>query len=142
MVILFIKLCCSNIKRYLIILIFCQVANDVFARIAKRVGENKNHLQTINDRVNLAAARVDKLKGSNKATKVFACAKYPSESELKSFQSIIRDTEALKSPKHGHFKVRKNIGENMIFKALLYFFNSMSFFYFFLCFCNFEYFWL
>ena len=49
-----------------------KVANDVFTRIGSKVADNHKRLRTINDRVNLAQAKIDKIKGSNKATKVSA----------------------------------------------------------------------
>ena len=53
----------------------------------------------------MAAARVDKLKGSNKATKVFAGAKYPAEDNLKPFTAVFTDADGLKEIKHHNFKV-------------------------------------
>lgn len=67
--------------------------------------ENKAHLQKINDRVNLATAQVDKLKGSNKATKVFASAKYPAVDKLEPFNTSFSDTDGLQDIKHSNFKV-------------------------------------
>ena len=43
-----------------------KVCNDVFTRVSNRVSENHQKLQSINERVNLAQAKIDKLKGSNK----------------------------------------------------------------------------
>lgn len=43
-----------------------KVCNDVFTRVSTRVSENHSKLQAINERVNLAQAKIDKLKGSNK----------------------------------------------------------------------------
>ena len=63
-------------------------------------------MQKINDRVSTAAARVDKLKGSNKATKVFAGAKYPSDDSLHPFRAVFSDTDGLRDIKHRQFKVK------------------------------------
>lgn len=84
-----------------------KVANDVFARIGKKVAENKASLAKINDRVNLAAARVDKLKGSNKATKVFSSAKYPSVDTLELFRTDFTHTNGLREITHPHYKVQE-----------------------------------
>lgn len=53
------------------------IAGEIFQRINTRVSENRSKLQSINDRIGLAQAKVDKLKGSSKATQVFASPKYP-----------------------------------------------------------------
>ncbi|XP_012938504.1 WASH complex subunit 1 [Aplysia californica] len=102
-----------------------KVANEVFARIGKRVTENKAHLQKINDRVNVAAARVDKLKGSNKATKVFACAKYPAEDRLQPFSAVFTDTDGLREIKHHHFKVQEKhpAVDEQVLREKLQFYN-------------------
>lgn len=81
------------------------MANEIFTRIGTRVGENRAHLQKINDRVNLASAKVAKLTGSNKATKVFASAKYPAEDELEPYKITFANTGELREAKHSHYKV-------------------------------------
>lgn len=47
-----------------------KVSCDIFSKLGNRIAENRKRLESINERVNLAHAKVDKLKGSNKATKV------------------------------------------------------------------------
>ena len=98
--------------------LYYQVANDVFARIGKKVAENKVSLQKINDRVNLTAARVDKLKGSSKATKVFSSAKYPSVDTLELFRTDFTNTDGLREIKHPHYKVILSPSIFVIFFAL------------------------
>lgn len=83
-----------------------KIANDVFGRISRRVVENKARLQKVNDRVSLAQARVDKLKGSNKATKVFASAKYPAEEEQANYETLFSQTDGLRCVKRKHHKVQ------------------------------------
>ncbi|CAL1526222.1 unnamed protein product [Lymnaea stagnalis] len=102
-----------------------KVANDVFARIGKRVAENKTHLQKINDRVNLASARVDKLKGSNKATKVFASAKYPAEDKLEPFKTSFTNTDGLREIKRSHYKVQEKHApvDERVLREKLQFYN-------------------
>ncbi len=41
-----------------------------FDRVSQSVEKNHAHLQTVTDRIKLAQARVQKIKGSKKATKV------------------------------------------------------------------------
>lgn len=47
-----------------------QITNDIFSRITSRVEEYRNRLQAINKRAEIAQAKVNKIRGSNKATKV------------------------------------------------------------------------
>lgn len=42
-------------------------------RVSDSVEKNRRQLQHITDRIRLAQARVDKIKGSKKATKVMQC---------------------------------------------------------------------
>ena len=47
------------------------VANDIFNRISFRVGENRDQLIAINNRINVAQAKIDEIRRtSSKATKV------------------------------------------------------------------------
>ncbi|BFZ10703.1 hypothetical protein BsWGS_13742 [Bradybaena similaris] len=102
-----------------------KVANEIFTRIGTRVGENRAHLQKINDRVNLASAKVAKLTGSNKATKVFASAKYPAEDELQPYRITFANTGELREVKHSHYKVQEKHAyvDDRVFKEKLQFYN-------------------
>ena len=82
-----------------------QVANDVFSRIHNRVAENQSRLQKINDRVNLTQAKVDKIKGSNKATKVFASAKYPAPDVTEVYPTAFKHESDIHSPKRPNYRV-------------------------------------
>ena len=82
-----------------------QVANDVFTRIHNKVSENQTRLQKINDRVNLTQAKVDKIKGSNKATKVFASAKYPAPELTEVYPTAFKHDMGLHSPKRPNYRV-------------------------------------
>ena len=72
-----------------------KISNDIFSRISTRVADNHNRLRKINDRVNLAQAKIEKIKGSNKATKVFSSAKYPAAASQEVYSSIHKDSAAL-----------------------------------------------
>ena len=65
-----------------------KVANDIFARIGARVAENHTRLKAVNERVALAEAKIDAIKGSKKATKVFSAPKYPAVSEEQHYASV------------------------------------------------------
>lgn len=49
---------------------YCHVCVDVASRVSESVEKNRRQLQSVSDRIRLAQARVDKIKGSKKATKV------------------------------------------------------------------------
>ena len=71
-----------------------RVANDVFSRISRRVAEHRDRLSAINNRVNLALARIEKVKGSTKATRVFSSSKYPAPDQLEASKPLYTDVEA------------------------------------------------
>uniref|UniRef100_A0A3Q4B0H7 WASH1 WAHD domain-containing protein n=1 Tax=Mola mola TaxID=94237 RepID=A0A3Q4B0H7_MOLML len=64
------------------------ISTDIFRRVSDSVEKNRHKLQSITDRIRLAQARVDKIKGSKKATKVFSSAKYPAPERLQDYSSI------------------------------------------------------
>lgn len=64
------------------------VVTDIFRRIDNRIAENRNKLQQLNRRTAVARAKIEKLTGSNKATKVFSSAKYPASDVRKDYISV------------------------------------------------------
>uniref|UniRef100_A0A8C7PS89 WAS protein family homolog 1 n=1 Tax=Oncorhynchus mykiss TaxID=8022 RepID=A0A8C7PS89_ONCMY len=64
------------------------ISTDIFTRVSESVERNRSQLQSVTDRIRLAQARVDKIKGSKKATKVFSSAKYPAPDRLQDYSSI------------------------------------------------------
>ncbi|XP_014900259.1 WASH complex subunit 1 [Poecilia latipinna] len=64
------------------------ISTDIFRRVSESVEKNRRQLQSVSDRIRLAQARVDKIKGSKKATKVFSSAKYPAPDRLQDYSSI------------------------------------------------------
>lgn len=47
-----------------------RIAKDVFSRISNRVAENRRQLKAIDERLTITKLKVDKIRGSSKATKV------------------------------------------------------------------------
>lgn len=79
------------------------VANDIFNRISFRVAENRDQISSINNRINVAQAKIDKLRSnSSKATSVYAPPKYPAPQSLLQYQSMFGDVDPRLQ------KVRKN----------------------------------
>ncbi|KAK2842214.1 hypothetical protein Q5P01_012414 [Channa striata] len=67
------------------------ISTDIFRRVSESVEKNRHQLQSVTDRIRLAQARVDKIKGSKKATKVFSSAKYPAPDRLQDYTSIFTE---------------------------------------------------
>ncbi|OWF51124.1 WASH complex subunit 1-like [Mizuhopecten yessoensis] len=86
-----------------------KVANEIFQRINTRVNDHRTRLQKINDRLSLAQAKVDKIKGSNKATKVFAPSKYPAAAHTEEHQMLFpsSSTNGLSQVKRPHYHVQQ-----------------------------------
>lgn len=65
-----------------------KITEDVFNRITQRVQENQQKLDAINKRTDIAQAKINAMKGSKKAIRVFSSAKYPATDELDFYKSI------------------------------------------------------
>lgn len=68
-----------------------QVSDDIFVRITSRVQAYRDEVAIINKRVDVAQAKIDRLKSSKKAIQVFSSAKYPAADELEAYTSIFGD---------------------------------------------------
>ena len=71
-----------------------QVSDDIFSRITNRVQVYKNQVSAINKRVDVAQAKIDRLKNSKKAIQVFSSAKYPAADELQAYTSIFNGNKS------------------------------------------------
>ena len=104
-----------------------KVASEVFLRVTKRVADNRARLQKVNDRVSLAQARVDKIKGSNKATKVFASAKYPAQDAMEEYQMLfpLDGVNGMMEVKRPHYKVntKHKVVDDKTLRDKLQFYN-------------------
>ena len=87
------------------------VATDIFNRISCRVAESRDQLTTINNRVNVAQAKIDKLRNSSsKATRVFSPPKYPAPDLLAETTTVYQDVNPLL---HRVRKTRVEIGARL-----------------------------
>ena len=69
-----------------------RVANDIFRRISFRVAENRDELISINSRLLVAQAKIDKIRNSStKATKVYSSPKYPAPEKHKDYRSVFHE---------------------------------------------------
>ncbi|KAH0617055.1 hypothetical protein JD844_028659 [Phrynosoma platyrhinos] len=57
-------------------------------KISQQVEASRKQLRAIDDRVSLAQAKIEKIKGSKKAIKVFSSSKYPAPERLQEYSSI------------------------------------------------------
>ena len=71
------------------------VANDIFNRISFRVAENRDQLTSINNRINVAQAKIDKIRNSSsKATRVFSPPKYPAPDKFQDYETVFKEVDA------------------------------------------------
>ena len=70
------------------------VVNNVFSRIGEAIEANKKDLVDVNNRINLARAKVEKIVGTSMATTVYSSARYPGPEKLKSLPPLFDGEEA------------------------------------------------
>ena len=71
-----------------------ETLNDIYNRVDKRLGEEKQRLSQINERVANCQRKVQSVKGTNKATTVFSTAKYPAPKSLALYPTILSPVNA------------------------------------------------
>ena len=69
------------------------ITDDIFSRITDRVQVYRDKIGAINKRVDVAQAKIDRLKNSKKAIQVFSSAKYPAPDELEEYTSIFNGSK-------------------------------------------------
>ncbi|XP_026031829.1 WASH complex subunit 1 [Astatotilapia calliptera] len=100
------------------------ISTDIFRRVSDSVEKNRHQLKSITDRIRLAQARVDKIKGSKKATKVFSSAKYPAPDQLQDYLSIFAgatDPSSQTRPRHRIQNKLRPFDEKALQEKLMYF---------------------
>ncbi|XP_041853279.1 WASH complex subunit 1 isoform X2 [Melanotaenia boesemani] len=100
------------------------ISTDIFKRVSENVEKNRRQLQSVSDRIRLAQARVDKIKGSKKATKVFSSAKYPAPDRLQDYSSIFTgaaDPSSQTCPRHRLQHKLRPFDERALQDKLMYF---------------------
>ncbi|XP_004553312.2 WASH complex subunit 1 [Maylandia zebra] len=100
------------------------ISTDIFRRVSDSVEKNRHQLKRITDRIRLAQARVDKIKGSKKATKVFSSAKYPAPDQLQDYLSIFAgatDPSSQTRPRHRIQNKLRPFDEKALQEKLMYF---------------------
>ncbi|XP_039664500.1 WASH complex subunit 1 isoform X2 [Perca fluviatilis] len=100
------------------------ISTDIFRRVSDSVEKNRSQLQSVTDRIRLAQARVDKIKGSKKATKVFSSAKYPAPDRLRDYSSIFieaTDPSSQTRPRHRIQNKLRPFDEKALQEKLMYF---------------------
>uniref|UniRef100_A0A452GHM1 WH2 domain-containing protein n=1 Tax=Gopherus agassizii TaxID=38772 RepID=A0A452GHM1_9SAUR len=101
-----------------------KVSSDIFNRISQRVEASRMQLQAIGERVSLAQAKIEKIKGSKKAIKVFSSAKYPAPERLQEYSSIFagaEDPATQKWPRHKIQSKHRPLDEKSLQEKLKYF---------------------
>ncbi|NXB64530.1 WASH1 protein, partial [Struthidea cinerea] len=101
-----------------------KVSGDIFNRISQRVEASRAQLQAIGERVTLAQVKIEKIKGSKKAIKVFSSAKYPAPERLQEYSSIFagaEDPAKQKWPRHKIQSKHRMLDEKALQEKLKYF---------------------
>ncbi|XP_039725088.1 LOW QUALITY PROTEIN: WASH complex subunit 1 [Pteropus medius] len=101
-----------------------KVSGDIFSRISQRVELSRSQLQAIGERVSLAQAKIEKIKGSKKAIKVFSSAKYPAPERLQEYSSIFtgaQDSGLQRRPRHRIQSKHRPLDERALQEKLKYF---------------------
>uniref|UniRef100_A0A8D2LYD7 WASH complex subunit 1 n=1 Tax=Varanus komodoensis TaxID=61221 RepID=A0A8D2LYD7_VARKO len=80
-----------------------KVSNDIFNRY---VEASRAQLRAIDERVTLAQAKIEKIKGSKKAIKVFSSSKYPAPERLLEYSSIFAGAKDLDAQKRQRRKIQ------------------------------------
>uniref|UniRef100_A0A4W2ID93 WASH complex subunit 1 n=1 Tax=Bos indicus x Bos taurus TaxID=30522 RepID=A0A4W2ID93_BOBOX len=101
-----------------------KVSGDIFSRISQRVELSRSQLQAIGERVSLAQAKIEKIKGSKKAIKVFSSAKYPAPERLQEYGSIFmgaQDPGLQRRPRHRIQSKHRPLDERALQEKLKFF---------------------
>ncbi|KAF3688872.1 WASH complex subunit 1 [Channa argus] len=85
------------------------ISTDIFRRVSESVEKNRHQLQSVTDRIRLAQARVDKIKGSKKATKVFSSAKFPAPDRLQDYTSLFTEATDPSSQTRSRHKIQNKL---------------------------------
>uniref|UniRef100_A0A8C2NV62 WH2 domain-containing protein n=1 Tax=Capra hircus TaxID=9925 RepID=A0A8C2NV62_CAPHI len=89
-----------------------------------RVELSRSQLQAIGERVSLAQAKIEKIKGSKKAIKVFSSAKYPAPERLREYGSIFtgaQDPGLQRRPRHRIQSKHRPLDERALQEKLKFF---------------------
>lgn len=102
-----------------------KITEDIFSKISSRVNENREKLSSLNQRVDLAQAKIDKIKGTKKATRVFSSAKYPAPAKLEPYKTIYSAKNDLQQIKRQNYHLNSKFTavDEQIMKEKLQFFN-------------------
>ncbi|XP_037282035.2 WASH complex subunit washout [Rhipicephalus microplus] len=100
-----------------------KVANTILDGLQERLNEYKDRLQSIQNRAELAKAKISAIRGSSKATKVFSSYKYPaSDTELaQELQSFLPAVPF--QPSHLRIRSQHVAPDERLLKEKLQFFN-------------------
>ncbi|XP_061494658.1 WASH complex subunit 1-like isoform X2 [Rhineura floridana] len=101
-----------------------KVSDDIFNRISQRVEASRAQVRAIDERITLAQAKIEKIKGSKKAIKVFSSSKYPAPERLQEYASIFAGAEDPDTQKRQRRKIQSKhrvLDEKTLQEKLKYF---------------------
>jgi WAS family protein 1 len=68
--------------------------DDIFSRIETRISEERKRVDSVNTRIAACKSKVDKVRGSRKATTVFSTAKFPAPTALPVYPTLFSHISA------------------------------------------------
>jgi len=69
-----------------------KVSADIFKRVGAKIEESEKKLQAINQRIDVANAKIETLKESNKATVIYSSARYPGPDTHQDYKFLFDNT--------------------------------------------------
>lgn len=69
-----------------------KVSADIFKRVGAKIEESEKKLQVINQRIDVANAKIETLKESNKATVIYSSARYPGPDTHQDYKFLFDNT--------------------------------------------------
>lgn len=92
-----------------------QISNEIFARVTSRILESRTRINNIHQRVELAQAKINGLKGSRKATKVFSSSRFPGNFHANSKSIFNRSSLKLNKTTVGNNDTEIMVDGDMVF---------------------------
>ncbi|GFT43035.1 WASH complex subunit 1 [Nephila pilipes] len=102
-----------------------KITDSIFKKILDRVSDYNKRLQSVCDRADIAQKKIDKIRGSSKATKVFSSCKYPGDENLDDYKILFTNDHGLKGKQTSsyHVKSKHVTPDERILKQKLQFYN-------------------
>uniref|UniRef100_A0A2R5LK31 Putative was protein family log 2 n=1 Tax=Ornithodoros turicata TaxID=34597 RepID=A0A2R5LK31_9ACAR len=99
------------------------LSRSVTERISNRTAELRERLKDLQTRADVARAKIDSIRGTNKATKVFSSYKYPAAEGVREYVPAFHEDEEIFLPKQRAPRMPHVTPDEQVLKEKLQFFN-------------------